>query len=183
MRASFETVVPGDFHAGILALCKKVGTNTAPQFVDVCPDPDSAVASCFLNVQRKIARDGGCAQHGWILWEALGVLIEAEFHSVWRNSEDRLICVSVRDDGLQRLAFLPDPVRPYEGRRVGNVAISWPKNRHVEKLLKKEAELFRYEERHFDPATGVIRCSRSTRDCFVREVEAAARKVKSVLKQ
>lgn len=176
MQASFRTIVPTKFHTGILALCRKIGTGSAPTYVDVAPDRDSILNDCFRNVQNRIARDGGTQQCGWILWEAENILIEAEFHCVWRTPQDKLLCISAREDGENRLAFLPDHSRRHEGRRVENIALSWPNNQSVEELLAKEAELFKFEERHVDPTTGCIRCSKKERDHFLREIELAARK-------
>ncbi|MEZ0470041.1 hypothetical protein [Luteimonas salinilitoris] len=85
MRRLVETVVPGG-EAGYLT---------------VQPEADAVVNECFPNVEAKIARAGGRMLCGWQLWEWPHVLVEAEFHAVWRPGapsfrDQRLVPVGAR---------------------------------------------------------------------------------------
>ena len=173
MLAGFETIVPREFHEGIQRLCKRIGTGTAPCFVEVVPEADSIFSECFRNVQRKIQRDGGESQHGWIIWEAPNILVEGEFHCIWRSPGGKLLCVSARKDNEGSLAFLPDHSRSFFGRPVGHISIAWPRRKSVEKLLELEASFQRFRSQHTDPATGLERCPKSTHDWFVNEIKRA----------
>jgi hypothetical protein len=48
-------------------------------------------------------------------------MIEAEFHAVWRDPGDTLHDITRKQIPLDRILFLPDPERKYEGRQVNNV--------------------------------------------------------------
>lgn len=50
-----------------------------------------------------------------------GVLIEGEFHAVWSDPAGALYDVSTTPGDEDRVLFLPDPDRRYEGRPFNNV--------------------------------------------------------------
>ncbi len=178
MYGGFETIVPKEFHAGILKLCKRIGTGTSPMFVPVSPEPYTKANECFANVQKKIARDGGEPQHGWIIWEAPKTLVEGEFHCTWRSPAGRLLCVSAREDNEDVLAFLPDHSRRFSGVPVAHISIAWPSNKNVERYLEKEVAFQRFKNQHTNPKTGELRCSMQAHRWHIGEIEAARRKIK-----
>jgi hypothetical protein len=49
------------------------------------------------------------------------VFLEAEFHAVWRDPDGRLIDVTPVPTAIDRILFLADPSRTYEGRQVNNI--------------------------------------------------------------
>jgi hypothetical protein len=58
---------------------------------------------------------------GWTIWEWPRVLIEAEFHCVWRQSDGTLLDITPKPVQVPRILFLPDPVRRYQARQVDNI--------------------------------------------------------------
>lgn len=90
-------------------------------FVPVLTVPQHAAGECHQNVERKIARDGGSVQYGWVIWEIPPWAIQAEFHSVWRAPDGELLDVTPALHGGSRVLFLPDPTRVFEGRNVPGV--------------------------------------------------------------
>lgn len=178
MRLDFKTIVPSSFHTGIIALCRKIGTRTDPVFVEVMPALGSRKNECFANVAKKIAKDGGEPQHGWLIWEAPNILVEGEFHCTWRSPEGKLLCVSAREDNERVLAFLPDHSRRFSGVPEPHISIAWPKNKAVEKAIEIEASFQRFKNRHTDPQTLSVKCPKSTYLWYEREVEIAWGRVK-----
>jgi hypothetical protein len=117
--------LPGDTPQ-LRALCERLVPGEAPQYVDVDdpPPPWAIVNECFPNVQRAVELHGGEMQIGWQFWEPIpGVLIEAEFHSVWRDPAGGYRDLTPKTNRAARILFLPDPVRRYDGRQVDNVRI------------------------------------------------------------
>jgi len=105
----------------IRSLGRELVPGGEPRFVELRPVPDAAVSDCFPVVAGRVAREGGAVCHGWRFWELPGIFVEAEFHAVWRNVEGVLIDISPIPMKVDRILFLPDPARVYEGRQVNNV--------------------------------------------------------------
>jgi hypothetical protein len=101
------------------------------------------VNDCFPNVDKLIGQYGGSIEHGWLLWEALpGLLLSAEFHAIWIDSKGNRREVTPSDLRHERIAFLPDPARTYEGRQVNNVQMSLKDNPLIDKLIAWEDSKF-----------------------------------------
>jgi hypothetical protein len=82
---------------------------------------------CVVNVERMVAENGGQVVHGWNLMETLpDVLMEGEFHSVWRDPAGVLHDVTPVEFGLLEpwRTFVADPSLEYEGRQIDNVRIA-----------------------------------------------------------
>ena len=63
---------------------------------------------CHTNVKHYVAKRGGQALGGWIVWENPG-WAELEAHAVWVNPKGDLVDVTPRPDGEELILFLPDP--------------------------------------------------------------------------
>lgn len=100
------------------------------------------------NVKNKIERDGGSIQYGWVIWEWVNVLVEAEFHAVWRSPEGRLICVSPNDQNEDKILFLPDDSRVFDGtNRVDNLRMSLRQEEVVDEFIRVSQQLVKEQER------------------------------------
>ena len=73
--------------------------------------------SCFENVKAMVKKHGGSTQHGWAMREQPH-FAEGEFYAVWRCLDGRLIDVTPRADGQNKILFLPDSRRVWEGEPV-----------------------------------------------------------------
>lgn len=105
----------------ILALCQRLGCTSVPEFVPVETHLEAEESDCFIDVEKQRNDHGGDSVIGWQIWEWPGVMIEAEFHAVWRSPRGRLVDVSYKPDGERQILFVPDPVRTYTGRKLDNV--------------------------------------------------------------
>jgi hypothetical protein len=102
------------------------------------------VNDCFPNVEKIIAAHGGGIQHGWLLWETLpGLMLSAEFHAVWVDKQGMLREVTPKELPFERIAFLPDPVRRYEGRQVNNVRVALKDDPLIHQFIDYEERKFR----------------------------------------
>ena len=108
----------------VRALCARLVPGEIPVVLNVETVPGSEVNDCTANVERIVAGHGGRCQLGWQLWETLpGVMLEAEFHSVWVDPEGDLREVTPKALGFKQIVFLPDPKLHYEGRQIDNVRV------------------------------------------------------------
>jgi hypothetical protein len=110
--------------------------------VPVQPRPRAIQDECFGNVAASVAENGGSVEHGWSLWELPRVLIEAEFHAVWRTTAGDLIDVSPSMSGESHILFLPDPHRVFEGRQVPNVRRGLRNSPGVREFIRNAERLF-----------------------------------------
>lgn len=113
-------VTPSAITPAIMTLCRELVANPEPRFLTVTPGPDADANDCFPVVERYVEEHGGSICYGWQLWEWPSVMIEAEFHAVWRSSTGELRDLTPKLRPVPQVLFLPDPGRKYEGRQVSN---------------------------------------------------------------
>ena len=102
------TTTPSELSESILNFCRELDPTQIPVFLSIQPDQKAIKAECFSNVREHIKRHGGSMQLGWIIWETAGIMLEANFHAVWRSSEGELLDVTPQVDDEIRILFLPD---------------------------------------------------------------------------
>lgn len=132
--------VPISIDDDVEALVKNQATSTSPVYVAIRPEPYAEINECVPAVHRKISIDGGEEVIGWAIWKHQDfMMIEAEFHSVWRSPNNDLVDVTPKPRELDagNILFLPDPNLKYEGIQINNVRlnISPNKNRLVDDLI------------------------------------------------
>lgn len=81
------------------------------------------LGQCFAAVEQQVRQHGGEQVVGWALWVWPKVLIEAEWHAVWRDPEGVLVDITPRPRGqrLNKIAFLRDVNGGTKGTALGNV--------------------------------------------------------------
>lgn len=129
---------PSRISTDVRRLCRKLGHVEEPVFVPalVAMVPGAELNNCFDDVRREIEKNGGAIQHGWTIWQWPGIFIEAEFHAVWRDSQGRLIDVTPKLDGEDRILFAPDLNRVFCGKRVDNVRLPIGHDPRIKELLR-----------------------------------------------
>jgi len=136
MHTFEHPVTPAVLSASLLALCEEIVPCGSPTYVDVRPVPGAPSNECFPIVEDRVRTHGGAMVLGWALREQPSLFIEAEFHAVWRSPSDGLLDIAPKKRPTQRILFLPDPARRYEGRQVNNVRKSLTKSPAVIGFLK-----------------------------------------------
>lgn len=115
------TKTPRALTRTIANFCRNIEPDRQPVSIPVVPHYRAKLCDCFANTEHKIQVAGGSKQYGWIIWEWAGVLIEAEFHSVWVSPEGNLVDVTPHVNGATRIVFLPDSKRVWDRKTVPNV--------------------------------------------------------------
>ena len=113
--------IPNSITNDILALCRELVVDPKPVFIRVTPEPGAESLDCFPAVEGYVEQHGGSVCCGWQIWRVPGFMVEAEFHAVWRDPNGRLHDVTPKQTSIDRILFLPDPERKYDGRQVNNV--------------------------------------------------------------
>jgi len=111
----------------VLKFCTRFGKQQ-PQFVAVEPVAGALLHECIMNVRNHVEKHGGQLVNGWTIWEWPTILLEAEFHTCWLNSEGRLIDITPKRDGEKRMCFVQDKSIEYKELRIPNKQMPLRKN-------------------------------------------------------
>lgn len=176
-RASVNEIMPPEITGQILALCDDLGA-MAPLYLDVSPAPEARTGWCSANVLERCREKGGEPLYGWLLWEASGLYLNAEFHCVWRDGQD-LHDITPTQEGETSVLFAPDPryaadfdfkrrpnnrrFRSYGWGRTGAArpGEAWRGERPGARIQKAEGG---EEERYASPDDPVLASARSAGD-------------------
>lgn len=141
--------VASDKMPNIIDLCKKIVPNGNPVYLDV-ELIDSAIENeCYKNVESMIKNRGGSIQYGWQIWETMpNLMAEAEFHAVWVDNSGMLHDVTPKSlPEINRILFLPDPVRKYDGKQIDNVRIALQDDDLIKKFIENAEKYFKATNR------------------------------------
>jgi hypothetical protein len=105
----------------ITKFCEQIAPGSRPVYLPITPAEGAKEANCFPTVAQQVIQHGGEAVIGWQIWEIENVLVEAEFHAVWRDPQGTLQDITPKPGGTDQILFLPDPARRYQGRQVDNM--------------------------------------------------------------
>ncbi|HFD31464.1 MAG TPA: zinc chelation protein SecC [Gammaproteobacteria bacterium] len=139
-------MTPDAIDSDVKKLIELLGTNTMPVYLDVKPEPYSQVVGCFPAVKEKISRDGGTQELGWQIWKT-DIIVEAEFHAVWKSPDGKLIDITPKQISVPRILFLPAPGEKYNGSQVDNIRINITQNRLVDDFVEISKAIFRIENK------------------------------------
>jgi hypothetical protein len=121
MNTNNPETTPPELTDRIRDFCLTISSESEPMYLSVEPFEIPLINECFDVVQSRIRRDGGCSVNGWLMWEWPNIMLDAEFHCVWRDSTGRLREIPPRQDGETRVLFLPDPAKPVTNDLVDNI--------------------------------------------------------------
>jgi hypothetical protein len=105
-------------------------------YIFCTPNDRLSDGDCFPCIDQRVASMGGEAVLGWAIWERPKVFIEAEFHAVWKSPEGVLHDIVPRRLPVQRILFLRDPHRRYNGVQVNNFRRALTHNKDVKELIR-----------------------------------------------
>ncbi len=133
-----------DTMPNIIDLCKKLVPNGRPIYLNVEIIDGAIENNCYKNVESMIKNKGGSIQYGWQIWETIpDLMAEAEFHAVWADNNDKLHDITPKSlQGINRILFLPDSVRKYDGRQIDNVRISLQDDDLIKKFIENAEKYF-----------------------------------------
>ncbi len=121
--------------AHVRDFCTSIIPDAIPIQVDCRPLLDKPLKECFTIVPDHIATNGGSQLIGWAIWEWPGVLIEAEFHTVWKTPDNEIVCLTPNRLMSRNIVFLPDPNKKYAGRQIDNIRKQLVKDWDVTRMI------------------------------------------------
>lgn len=144
-KDGYITGVPENTYSYVLDFCTKLpGVVVNPVYVFVSPKSDSVVNECFVNVENIVKKYGGKSVFGWQIWEFYGVMIEAEFHSIWLTPENKLIDITPKQLPFKRILFVETPDIFYTGKQTNNIRKSLLKdNILVDEFIQTSENIFK----------------------------------------
>ena len=127
---------PRDIFPYVAEFCRSIAATSTPRFLDLSAAAGDLPVECVGNVRRRIAG------LGWKIWEWYGVMIEAEFHMVWRSPDGMLQDVTPHTISLNRVVFLPDASLIYEEKQVNNIRHALISSPRVEEFIAIAHQIF-----------------------------------------
>lgn len=115
-KSSVYITLPSSLNDEIGKFSRSIVLGASPVFVEVLASPGAIPNDCFNNVINQVKKFGGEVVYGWNVMEWPGVLLEAEFHAIWRKPTGELLDVSPREDGEPKILFIEDPENVYDGK-------------------------------------------------------------------
>jgi hypothetical protein len=141
-QIALQTRVPDPGKKHVQSFCESLVPGGTPFPIAIDAEAHAEANDCFNIVKAKVATCGGTPIFGWAIWEWPGVLIEAEFHAIWKDESGSLRDISPAPDGVSSRLFLPDPSCSYEGKQVNNVRHPLTDNPEVRRLIAAQNAFF-----------------------------------------
>ena len=162
--------VPDISKPHVRRFCEHVVPGGRPERVRHQPLANAPPAECFSVVEEHVAINGGEALVGWAIWEWRKVMIEAEFHAVWRDPNGKLVDLAPQPKKPPRILFVPDPQRDYEGVQVDNIRRPLRKDERITRYIDLWRQRFELlNEGNLADQHGIV----SVSEVRLREVEDA----------
>lgn len=139
-------ITPSKIDDDVKKLINMICPGSKPIYLLVEPESYAEVCECFPAVGEKIRRDGGSQQLGWQIWKT-GIIMEAEFHVVWKSPSGELKDITPKQMAVQQILFLPDPKVKYEGAQVDNIRINISGNQIVDDFIEVSKAIFRIQNK------------------------------------
>ncbi|MEW5914065.1 MAG: SEC-C metal-binding domain-containing protein [Thermodesulfobacteriota bacterium] len=108
-----NTTTPQKITNKIREFCRSISPHSIPIYVPVKAHRDSQFDECFSNVREYVVEKGGQLYFGYTIWEWPNVLLEAEFHCVWKSDQEELIDITKKRENEKRILFLPDESKSF----------------------------------------------------------------------
>jgi hypothetical protein len=163
-RSEFgNEITPLAITGDIVALCDDLRTDT-PLHLDVAPTTEAKFGWCSANVLRQCRTASGSPLYGWLIWEASGLYLNAEFHCVWHDGL-RPRDITPTQEGETRVLFAPDPLygQDFDFRRRPNNrrfrSYRWAEQEPLvqAKLAETSAPALEYKRRQAEKKGGTVR--------------------------
>jgi hypothetical protein len=128
--------VPENIDDNVIKLAKRIGSKEPPIYIEILTESYAKLDECFDAVEKKIKCDGGSMVLGWRIWERPKILIEAEFHAIWKSPDNKLIDICPKLIDTDKILFITDPRMRNDGATVDNIRISISNNRLVNDFIR-----------------------------------------------
>ncbi|WP_345885208.1 hypothetical protein [Shewanella algae] len=125
----------------VVQFCKMLSA-IPPCMVKVSVVKSSEEMDCFNIVEQHVKSHGGEQLFGWAVWEWPKVMIEGEFHSVWKSPEGEIIDLTPRPIEIEKSLFVHDPKKLYKGRQVNNIRKPIAKGLTVKNYIETANQIY-----------------------------------------
>lgn len=133
---------PTEITENIKLLLSKIGSKEKPVYVDCRPNANSPQKMCFQIVDAKVKTEGGDRILGWQIWQGQ-LLVEAEFHAVWKTPSNQLLDITPKPFPVERILFVADPRAKYENKQINNIRMNIMGNPLVDEFISVHDAVFR----------------------------------------
>ncbi|PJE81717.1 hypothetical protein COU58_01030 [Candidatus Pacearchaeota archaeon CG10_big_fil_rev_8_21_14_0_10_32_42] len=140
---------PNRISKEILEFCGEMDPTTKPIFLKLFRIEGYVCEEGYGNVEKRIEKNGGSIQYGWIIWEDPKIFLEAEFHAVWINNEGEYIDITPKIDEEKRILFLPDSKKKFTGNLIDNLRKPLVDNKYTRNLVKGGKNKFEIKNRNY----------------------------------
>jgi len=128
--------VPSSIDDNVKRIINKIKTTEKPIYLDVTPESYAEINECMSSVKQKIEKEGGSVQLGWKIWQIPDIMIEAEFHAVWKSPYGTLKDITPKPENVRRILFVPDSKANYDGSLRNNIRLNISGNRLVDDFIR-----------------------------------------------
>lgn len=139
-------MTPEKIDHDINRLISQLKSTEQPVYVPHRPAQHAQINECFPAVAEMVSTNKGSMCLGWQIWKT-SLLVEAEFHAVWRSPEGELIDITPKPIALQKILFLPMPLATYDGAQVDNVRLNATGNNIVDDFILVHEVIFKIENK------------------------------------
>ena len=108
----------------MLKFCGEI-SNNQPLYVNIHLWEQSQTVDCFNNVKKYMELNSGDIIFGWAIWHHLRIMLEAEFHSVWKSPKGAYLDITPRPISFKRIFFLPDYEQKYDFKAEKRISNKW----------------------------------------------------------
>jgi hypothetical protein len=128
-------------------LISLLAPDETPFPIPVNPPPWARELDCIDVVRRLVQEGGGECILGWALWEWPRVLVEGEFHAVWKRPDGTFLDATPRKDGDDFVLFLPDPKAVVDTWQKDNVRLPLASRREILDFIDIKERIHRAKNR------------------------------------
>lgn len=138
---------PKDLFPYVIEFTKSISPDNNPFFIKITNNPSGIIKECVKNVENYIKLHKGEKVFGWKIWEWYGIMIEAEFHTIWRSPSGELQDITPEEQLFERVLFLQDATLNYKEEQIDNIRKPLNDNPDVKKYIKAHQSLFEFMNR------------------------------------
>lgn len=116
-------ISPIDITTPVQQLIDRIGSDYEHEIIPVQPAPGAKTGKSYINVQEKVAKDGGNLVYGWAIWQG-DFICEGEHYAVWEDNDGNLTDVTPPRVALEKIMFIPDDRFTAEDKQARNVRVN-----------------------------------------------------------
>ena len=151
-----QSRTPVEIGPHIRRLLSRLPNAESPMYIDVSAQPHSLPRECFPNVEKHVECHGGCLVCGWDISEWPHVMVEAQFHGVWKSPDGAYLDITPNELGERRILFSSDCSMKYEGRIVNSVREPLAKSSKTLEFIEICDQIFEIQKRNEPLGGGVF---------------------------